>query len=177
MMPLSSSGLAPHFTGNPYKVLTFLQTVDQLRQDNGLPEKDLIKYALRYTVPEEREVWEFCDTCTGDNFTDFANEILDMYPCGEVRHYTRPANPTFSETPDPLSRALRASDPTPRNPEPAAPVVPVVALHVEIPVNEPAPQTPAMDEEVQQTVKTPDNPTISDAPAPANPTRGNPLFA
>jgi len=177
MMPLSSSGLAPRFTGNPYKVLTFLQTVDQLGQDNGLPDKDLIKYALRYTVPEEREVWEFYDTCTGDNFTDFANKILGMYPCGEDRYYTGPANPTFSETPDPLSRALRASDPMPRNPEPAAPVVPVVALHVEIPVNEPAPQTPAMDEEVQQTVKTPDNPTISDAPAPANPNRGNPLVA
>src|SRR5258708_39597305 len=65
MMPLSSSGLAPRFTGNPYELLTFLQIVHQLGQDNGLPDRDLIKYALRYTVPEEREVWEFCDTCTG----------------------------------------------------------------------------------------------------------------
>ncbi|KAG1738722.1 hypothetical protein EDB19DRAFT_1909124 [Suillus lakei] len=127
-MPLSSSGLAPRFTGNPYELLTFLQIVHELGQDNGLPDKDLIKYALRYTVPEEREVWEFCDTCTGDNFTDFANEILGMYPCGEDRYYTRPANLPFSKTPDP----------TLRNPEPADSVVSKATLYAEIPEDIPA---------------------------------------
>ncbi|KAG2115751.1 uncharacterized protein F5147DRAFT_769180 [Suillus discolor] len=101
-MPIANSRLAPRFSGNPYEVLDFLNTVDQLRQHADLPENIRIKYALKYMDYNERELWQTCEECTGNNYEDFANTILDLYP--EIgRRYVRP------ESPDPMSDPMHSS--------------------------------------------------------------------
>ncbi|KAG2146503.1 uncharacterized protein EDB93DRAFT_1250784 [Suillus bovinus] len=101
-MPISSSRSALHFSGNPYKVLEFLNTVDQLGQSANLPQKFRIRFALKYTDIDERELWQMCDECTGNSYEDFANAILNLYPeLGMDRRYVRPDSPTPTSTPDP----------------------------------------------------------------------------
>ncbi|KAG1811318.1 hypothetical protein EV424DRAFT_1542538 [Suillus variegatus] len=100
-MPLSSSQLALHFSGNPYEVLDFLKTVEQLGQEAEIPENLRIRYALKYTDYNERELWQTCEECTGNSYKDFANTILDLYP--EIgRQYVRPEGPK----PDPMHSTL-----------------------------------------------------------------------
>ncbi|KAG1781175.1 hypothetical protein EV702DRAFT_1193358 [Suillus placidus] len=126
-MPSPHSSSAPHFGGNPYEVPAFLQTVDQLGQYHGLSEKAIIKYALRYTNSDDKELFQGIPTCKGDSFVDFANKILSMYPQhGIFLQYTRPS-PTLS-----------ASDPTPQNLESEELEVCQPALHEEIPDNTPS---------------------------------------
>ncbi|KAG2738926.1 hypothetical protein P692DRAFT_20882310 [Suillus brevipes Sb2] len=53
-------------------------------------DKDIIKYALKYTAPNERELFQYYE---GNTYEDFANFALFMYPeCGTKRRYTRPTS-------------------------------------------------------------------------------------
>ncbi|KAG2336490.1 hypothetical protein BDR05DRAFT_953319 [Suillus weaverae] len=159
-MPPPHSSSALHFGGNPYEVLTFLQTVDQLGQYHGLSKKVIIKYALWYTNPDDKELFKGLPESKGDIFEDFANEILLMYPQhGIFLQYIRP------------------SDLTPQHLEPEEPKICQPALHEETPEHVPAPSTlvlvanelaPAPHIIISDTLM------ISDKPAVADPTITDP---
>ncbi|KAG1764091.1 hypothetical protein EV702DRAFT_1205164 [Suillus placidus] len=163
-MPSPHSSSAPHFGGNPYEVPAFLQTVDQLGQYHGLSEKAIIKYTLRYTNSDDKELFQGLHTCKGDSFVDFANKILSMYPQHRIfLQYTLPS-PTLS-----------ASDPTPQHPETEELEVCQPAPHQEIPDDTPS-TTVLVANELATTpqVIVSNTPTISDEPAISDPTPADP---
>ncbi|KAG1868433.1 hypothetical protein F4604DRAFT_1927308 [Suillus subluteus] len=86
-MPLRGTCTASCFDGNYPQLVNFLESVEQLTQPLSLSDKDTIKYALKYMAPNQRQLFQYFE---GDNYEDFANEVLFAYlECG-VDHYTRP---------------------------------------------------------------------------------------
>ncbi|KAG2740255.1 hypothetical protein P692DRAFT_20881104 [Suillus brevipes Sb2] len=88
-MPLRTNSTAPRFGGDYTQLVNFLESVERLAQPLGLSDKDIIKYALKYTAPNERELFQYYE---GNNYEEFANSALFMYPeCGTQRCYMRPS--------------------------------------------------------------------------------------
>jgi hypothetical protein len=89
-MPLRTCSAAPRFGGDYTQLVNFLESVEQLAQPLGLSDKEIIKYALKYTAPNERELFQYYE---GNTYEDFANFALFMYPeCGTKRRYTCPTS-------------------------------------------------------------------------------------
>ncbi|KAG2741480.1 hypothetical protein P692DRAFT_20682342, partial [Suillus brevipes Sb2] len=89
-MPLRTCSAAPRFSGDYTQLINFLESVERLAQPLGLSDKDIIKYALKYTAPNERELFQYYK---GNNYEEFANSTLFMYPeCGIERRYMRPTS-------------------------------------------------------------------------------------
>ncbi|KAG2741862.1 hypothetical protein P692DRAFT_20750013 [Suillus brevipes Sb2] len=89
-MHLRTCSAAPRFGGDYTQLVNFLESVEQHAQPLGLSDKDIIKYALKYTVPNERELFQYYE---GNNYEEFANSALFMYPeCGTMRRYTCPTS-------------------------------------------------------------------------------------
>ncbi|KAG2739210.1 hypothetical protein P692DRAFT_20704600, partial [Suillus brevipes Sb2] len=89
-MPLRTCSAAPRFSGDYTQLINFLESVERLAQPLGLSDRDIIKYALKYTAPNERELFQYYE---GNNYEEFANSALFMYPeCGTKRRYTRPTS-------------------------------------------------------------------------------------
>ncbi|KAG2737571.1 hypothetical protein P692DRAFT_20883428 [Suillus brevipes Sb2] len=89
-MPLRTCSAAPRFSGDYTQLINFLESVERLAQPLGLSDRDIIKYALKYTAPNERELFQYYE---GNDYEEFANSALFMYPeCGTMRRYTRPTS-------------------------------------------------------------------------------------
>jgi hypothetical protein len=100
-MPLRTNSTAPRFGGDYTQLVNFLESVERLAQPLGLSDKDIIKYALKYTAPNERELFQYYE---GNNYEEFANSALFMYPeCGTKRCYTRPSVISAIPLPSPSS--------------------------------------------------------------------------
>ncbi|KAG2745519.1 hypothetical protein P692DRAFT_20876970 [Suillus brevipes Sb2] len=107
-MPLCTCSAAPRFSGDYTQLVNFLESVERLAQPLGLSDKDIIKYALKYTAPHEREVFQCYE---GNTYEDFANFALFMYPeCGTKRRYTRPTS-AISAIPLPPLKAPHKAPP------------------------------------------------------------------
>ncbi|KAG1869337.1 hypothetical protein DFJ58DRAFT_723184 [Suillus subalutaceus] len=86
-MPLRIANSAPRFAGDGTQLVNFLESVEQLAQPLGLTDKEIIKYALKYTTFEHRQLLSYHKF---DNYVEFADQVLDFWPeCGDC-HYTRP---------------------------------------------------------------------------------------
>ncbi|KAG2742178.1 hypothetical protein P692DRAFT_20748837, partial [Suillus brevipes Sb2] len=115
-MPLRTCSTAPRFSGDYTQLINFLESVEQLAQPLGLSDKEIIKYALKYTAPNERELFQYYE---GNTYEDFANFALFMYPeCGTKRRYTRPTS-AISAIPLPPLEAPHEAPPVgaPQQPE------------------------------------------------------------
>ncbi|KAG1769709.1 hypothetical protein EV702DRAFT_1202734 [Suillus placidus] len=99
-MPYLHCSTAPHFSGDSKQLVDFLDSVERLAQPLGLSDKDIIKYALRYSGREEKELfWMY----KGDNYEHFANEALSWYPAhGIFYHYTHPKSAKLAPIEAPL---------------------------------------------------------------------------
>ncbi|KAG2751366.1 hypothetical protein P692DRAFT_20678951, partial [Suillus brevipes Sb2] len=89
-MPLRTCSAAPRFSGDYTQLINFLESVERLAQPLGLSDKDIIKYALKYAAPNEREVFQCYEG--NNNYEDFANFALFMYPECAVKRYMRPTS-------------------------------------------------------------------------------------
>ncbi|KAG1766761.1 hypothetical protein EDD22DRAFT_950343 [Suillus occidentalis] len=89
-MPLRTNSAAPRYRGDYTQLVNFLESVERLAQPLGLSDKDIIKYALKYTAPNEREVFQCYEG--NNNYEDFANFALFMYPECAVKRYTCPTS-------------------------------------------------------------------------------------
>ncbi|KAG1888309.1 hypothetical protein F4604DRAFT_1916221 [Suillus subluteus] len=103
-MPLATSACAPHFNGDADQLLAFLETVDQLSDKAGLPDKACIKLAMRYADPIEAGAWRYIQESKGDNYEDFANAVLPLYPGYSLGRFKRsnPKNTAASDASDPI---------------------------------------------------------------------------
>ncbi|KAG1768970.1 hypothetical protein EDD22DRAFT_998077 [Suillus occidentalis] len=91
-MPLRTNSAAPRYGGDYTQLVNFLESVERLAQPLGLSDKDIIKYALKYTAPNEREVFQCYEG--NHNYEEFANFALFMYPECAIKRYTRPTSVT-----------------------------------------------------------------------------------
>ncbi|KAG2747604.1 hypothetical protein P692DRAFT_20736111 [Suillus brevipes Sb2] len=99
-MPLHTNSTAPRFGGDYTQLVNFLESVERLAQPLGLSDKEIIKYALKYTAPNERELFQYYE---GNTYEDFANFALFMYPeCGTKCCYMRPTRAQSAIPPLPL---------------------------------------------------------------------------
>ncbi|KIK34942.1 hypothetical protein CY34DRAFT_110090 [Suillus luteus UH-Slu-Lm8-n1] len=145
-MPLRTHSTTPRFGGDYTQLVNFLESVERLAQPLGLSDKDIIKYALKYTAPNERELFQYYK---GNNYEEFANSALFMYPeCGIKRRYTRPTSAQSAIPLAPLEAPLEAPlTVTPQHPEcaleqsAAAVEVPAHKTHEIIPLP-PTPEAP-----------------------------------
>ncbi|KIK32120.1 hypothetical protein CY34DRAFT_19275 [Suillus luteus UH-Slu-Lm8-n1] len=86
-MPFKGDPNAPRFAGDKTTLVDFLESVERFALPGSLSDKEIIKYALRYTVGDDRELFSFYE---GNSYEEFANAALDFYPeCGTA-HYMRP---------------------------------------------------------------------------------------
>ncbi|KAG1759548.1 hypothetical protein EDD22DRAFT_955754 [Suillus occidentalis] len=142
-MPLRTNSAAPRYGGDYTQLVNFLESVEQLAQPLGLSDKEIIKYALKYTAPNEREVFQCYEG--NNNYEDFANFALFMYPECAVKRYARPTS-TISAIPlSPLEAPHNAPlVSAPQHPERALeqPVAAVMAPVHEIHEIVPLPLTP-----------------------------------
>ncbi|KAG2740035.1 hypothetical protein P692DRAFT_20881762 [Suillus brevipes Sb2] len=173
-MPLRTNSAAPRFGGDYTQLVNFLESVERLAQPLGLSDKDIIKYALKYTAPNERELFQYYK---GNNYEEFANSALFMYPeCGIKRCYTRPTSvqsaiplPPHEAPPvgapqqperaqeQPVAAAMAPTHETcetiPLPPTPASPIVKIAfaPAHIEAPIiGEPTePQSDPEDQVVE----------------------------
>ncbi|KAG2737647.1 hypothetical protein P692DRAFT_20883354 [Suillus brevipes Sb2] len=142
-MPLRTCSAAPRFSGDYTQLINFLESVERLAQPLGLSDKEIIKYALKYSVPNEREVFQCYE---GNNtYEDFANFALFMYPECTIKRYTRPTS-AISAIPLPPLEAPHKAPPVgaPQQPERASeqPVAAAMAPVHEILETLPLPPTP-----------------------------------
>jgi hypothetical protein len=138
-MPLHTNSAAPRFGGDYTQLVNFLELVERLAQPLGLSDKDIIKYALKYTAPNEREVFQCYEV--NNNYEEFANFALFMYPECAVKHYT---HPTSAKSVIPLAPLEAPPVGAPQQPECALeePVAAVVAPVHETREFVPLPLTP-----------------------------------
>ncbi|KAG1773761.1 hypothetical protein EDD22DRAFT_946634 [Suillus occidentalis] len=142
-MPLRTNSAAPRYGGDYTQLVNFLESVERLAQPLGLSDKDIIKYALKYTAPNEREVFQCYEG--NNNYEDFANFALFMYPECAVKRYTRPTSATSAIPLAPLEVPHEAPPVgAPQQPECAIeqPVAAVMAPAHEIHEVIPLPPTP-----------------------------------
>ncbi|KAG1851311.1 hypothetical protein DFJ58DRAFT_728967 [Suillus subalutaceus] len=105
-MPLRIANSAPRFAGDGTQLVNFLESVERLAQPLGLSDKEIIKYALKYTAPKHRQLLSYR---AFDNYVEFADHVLDFWPeCG-VCHYTRP----IFEKPAAIEAPLASAPPHP----------------------------------------------------------------
>ncbi|KAG2738924.1 hypothetical protein P692DRAFT_20882308 [Suillus brevipes Sb2] len=154
-MPLRTCSAAPRFGGDYTQLVNFLESVERLAQPLGLSDKDIIKYALKYSAPNEREVFQCYE---GNNtYEDFANFALFMYPECAIKRYTRPTS-AQSAIPLPPLEAPHEAPPVcmPQQPERV--------------LEEPVAATKAPVHETRETIPlppTPASPIVKIALAPA----------
>ncbi|KAG0695527.1 hypothetical protein DFH29DRAFT_879983 [Suillus ampliporus] len=87
-MPLSTSSFAPRFTGIASELLPFFHKVAQLSDTFGLWDEARITAALRYADKYEADLWIYLEETSGDNYEEFANAVLRLYPeAGHMRYY------------------------------------------------------------------------------------------
>ncbi|KAG1838013.1 hypothetical protein DFJ58DRAFT_734029 [Suillus subalutaceus] len=144
-MPLRTCSAAPRFGGDYTQLVNFLESVERLAQPLGLSDKDIIKYALKYSAPNEREVFQCYE---GNNtYEDFANFALFMYPECAIKRYTRPTS-AISAIPLPPLEASPEAPPVgaPQQPERAQDqlVAAAMAPICEIRETLPLPPTPTL---------------------------------
>ncbi|KAG1835930.1 hypothetical protein DFJ58DRAFT_735353 [Suillus subalutaceus] len=144
-MPLRTCSAAPRFGGDYTQLVNFLESVERLAQPLGLSDKDIIKYALKYSAPNEREVFQCYE---GNNtYEDFANFALFMYPECAIKRYTRPTS-AISAIPLPPLEASPKAPPVgaPQQPERAQDqlVAAAMAPICEIRETLPLPPTPTL---------------------------------
>ncbi|KAG0694693.1 hypothetical protein DFH29DRAFT_880545 [Suillus ampliporus] len=89
-MPLSTSSIAPQFTGITSELLPFFHKVAQLSDTFGLWDEACITAALRYADKYEADLWTYLEETSGDNYEEFANAVLRLYPEAGHMHYYRP---------------------------------------------------------------------------------------
>ncbi|KAG0694552.1 hypothetical protein DFH29DRAFT_880640 [Suillus ampliporus] len=89
-MPLSTSSFAPRFTGIGSELLPFFHKVAQLSDTFGLWDEARITAALRYTDKYEADLWTYLEETSGDNYEEFANAVLRLYPEAGCTRYYRP---------------------------------------------------------------------------------------
>ncbi|KAG1857012.1 hypothetical protein DFJ58DRAFT_727029 [Suillus subalutaceus] len=105
-MPLRIADSVPRFAGDYTQLVNFLESVEQLTQPLGLTDKEIIKYALKYTAPKQRQLLSYYE---GDNYVEFADHVLYFYlECG-VDHYTRP----IFEKPATIEAPIASAPPQP----------------------------------------------------------------
>ncbi|KAG1761878.1 hypothetical protein EDD22DRAFT_953674 [Suillus occidentalis] len=145
-MPLHTNSTAPHYGGDYTQLVNFLESVERLAQPLGLSDKDIIKYALKYTAPNEREVFQCYEG--NNNYEDFANFALFMYPECAVKRYTHPTSATSAILLAPLEVPHEAPPVSaPQHPEctleqpVAAVVAPVCKIRKVVPLP-PTPEAP-----------------------------------
>jgi hypothetical protein len=142
-MPLRTCSTAPHLSGDYTQLINFLESVEsveRLAQPLGLSDKDIIKYALKYTAPNEGELFQYYE---GNSYEEFANSAWFMYPeCGTKCHYTHPTSAISAIPPPPLEAPLVGA---PQQPERAQdqPVAAAMAPVCQIRETIPLPPTPA----------------------------------
>ncbi|KAG1745127.1 uncharacterized protein EDB91DRAFT_1080619 [Suillus paluster] len=86
-MPPSTSDIAPRFTGIASEPLPFFHEVARLVDIVGLSDPACIKAALRYTEEDEADLWTYQEESCGDNYEEFANAVLQLYPGFWGTHY------------------------------------------------------------------------------------------
>jgi hypothetical protein len=101
-MPFNWCANTPRLTGDIDKstLTNFLESVECFTQLRERSDKQIIKYALMYTLGDARELFSFYE---GDNYEEFANEALDFYPDCNTRYYTRPIRAKLAPISTPLS--------------------------------------------------------------------------
>ncbi|KAG1756591.1 uncharacterized protein EDB91DRAFT_1076577 [Suillus paluster] len=88
-MPPSTSDIAPRFTGITSELLPFFHEVARLADIVGLLDPAHIKAALRYTEEDEADLWTYQEESRGDNYEEFANAVLQLYPGFRGTRYYR----------------------------------------------------------------------------------------
>ncbi|KAG1770133.1 hypothetical protein EV702DRAFT_1049461 [Suillus placidus] len=68
-MPIRRTSSAPRFAGDFTQLVHFLESVERLAQQNGLSDKQCIKYALKYSAPNQRELFQYYEECGVDHYT------------------------------------------------------------------------------------------------------------
>ncbi|KAG1828306.1 hypothetical protein DFJ58DRAFT_849118 [Suillus subalutaceus] len=68
-MPLRIADSAPRFAGDYTQLVNFLESVERLAQPLGLTDKEIIKYALKYTAPKQRQLLSYYEECGVDHYT------------------------------------------------------------------------------------------------------------
>ncbi|KAG1888308.1 hypothetical protein F4604DRAFT_1950744 [Suillus subluteus] len=127
-MPLRGTSTALHFNGNYTQLVNFLESVERLAQPLSLSDKDTIKYALKYSAPKQRQLFQYFE---GDNYEEFANYVLEFdLECG-VDHYTCPIIKIPAAPEAPLE-APSLSAPQLPEPTPSAAAAAVIAPQSEI---------------------------------------------
>jgi hypothetical protein len=142
-MPLRTCSAAPRFAGDYTQLVNFLESVERLALPLHLSDKDIIKYALKYTAPNEREVFQCYEG--NNNYEEFANFALFMYPECAIKCYMCPTSATSAIPLAPLEAPHNAPPVgAPQQPECALeqPVAAVVAPVHEIRKVVPLPLTP-----------------------------------
>ncbi|KAG1854638.1 hypothetical protein F4604DRAFT_1932701 [Suillus subluteus] len=171
-MPLQIADSAPRFAGDYTQLVNFLESVERLAQPLGLTDKEIIKYALKYTAPKQRQLLSYYE---GDNYVEFADHVLYFYlECG-VDHYMRP----IFEKPAAIKAPLASAPPQPERAqeqpvaEPIAPVPeicdaifpPVVP---EVPLDITPPPSVQLEAHIisapQEPISTPQYPLAEDIP-------------
>ncbi|KAG1836779.1 hypothetical protein DFJ58DRAFT_734723 [Suillus subalutaceus] len=105
-MPLRIADSAPRFAGDGTQLVNFPGVSRTTRATTWLSDKEIIKYALKYTAPKHRQLLSYR---AFDNYVEFADHVLDFWPeCG-VCHYTRP----IFEKPATIEAPLASAPPHP----------------------------------------------------------------
>ncbi|KAG1852108.1 hypothetical protein DFJ58DRAFT_728652 [Suillus subalutaceus] len=128
-MPLRIANSAPRFAGNGTQLVNFLESVERLAQLLGLTDKEIIKYALKYTAPKHRQLLSYREF---DNYVEFADHVLDFWPeCG-VCHYKCPIFEKPATIEVPLANAPPHPERAQEQPE-AAIIAPIPETYDAIP--------------------------------------------
>ncbi|KAG0691480.1 hypothetical protein DFH29DRAFT_1010973 [Suillus ampliporus] len=88
-MPLSTSSIAPWFTGITSELLPFFHKVTQLADIFRLLDEARMMAALWYMDKYEADLWTYLKETSGDNYEEFANAVLQLYPEAGCMHYYR----------------------------------------------------------------------------------------
>ncbi|KAG0700513.1 hypothetical protein DFH29DRAFT_1001096 [Suillus ampliporus] len=136
-MPLSTSSFAPWFTGTASELLPFFHKVAQLSDTFGLWDEARITAALRYADKYEADLWIYLEETSGDDYEEFANAVLRLYPeAGHMRYYRpQPVEVIINEesevkSPAPVSSAdapISSADSSVSSADSSAPSADVIA--------------------------------------------------
>ncbi|KAG1835335.1 hypothetical protein DFJ58DRAFT_735617 [Suillus subalutaceus] len=128
-MPLRIADSTPRFAGDGTQLVNFLESVERLAEPLGLTDKEIIKYALKYTAPKHRQLLSYREF---DNYVEFADHVLDFWPeCG-VCHYTRPIFEKLAAIDAPLASTPLHPERAQEQPE-AAIIAPIPETYDAIP--------------------------------------------
>ena len=78
-MPNRSHHSALRFDGKSASLLLFLDEVKQLAKTCRLSQKEIIKWAIRYSTSIDRELWEMQESVETGDWEQF-KELYNLYP-------------------------------------------------------------------------------------------------